>query len=218
MNPHPTGRAAGPYDAAFLPRCRMALRAAGQPAIEPVAKLGGAPCWLSDPTWPLDPDSGEPLVFVGQFLVPGSDKRLAYLFLHEDDRIWGGIGTEDGDAVLLIQPGGRIPSHAVIGPPGTRGRSLWRWGPDETEVPVEWYVDLVPAPEDEADQAPEEYVGGVADYAHHAQIDAPWQFFFRLTDCGEAEDDPYFLNFGYGYGYAFLSPDGGEGRFFWESC
>lgn len=43
MLSEPTGRAAGPYDAAFLPRLRMAFRAARQPITEPVSKFGGQP-------------------------------------------------------------------------------------------------------------------------------------------------------------------------------
>ncbi len=58
----------------------------------------------------------------------------------------GGDAVEDGEAVVLVQPGGRIPSFASIGSPSTQGRTLWRWGPDETEVPVEWLIDLMPMP------------------------------------------------------------------------
>lgn len=87
----------------------------------------------------------EPLVFIGQFRVPGDKVRLAYLFLKEDDRVMDTDPTS-GEAVVLIQPDGMVPSFAVIGPRGTRGRSLWRWGHDETEIPVERLVDLAPAP------------------------------------------------------------------------
>ncbi|WP_327303458.1 hypothetical protein OG730_07460 [Streptomyces sp. NBC_01298] len=41
MTSEPTGQAAGPYDAAFLPRLRMSFRAAREPVIEPVSKFGG---------------------------------------------------------------------------------------------------------------------------------------------------------------------------------
>ncbi|MEV1008562.1 hypothetical protein [Streptomyces sp. NPDC049881] len=126
MITQPTGRAAGPYDAAFLPRRQIALRAPERPVTAPVAKLGGEPVWLSEPTWPLDPRTGAPLVFIGQFPVPGDALRLACLFLHEEDIIMGGLDPEAGDGVLLVQPGGRIPPFAVIGPPGTHGRTLWR--------------------------------------------------------------------------------------------
>ncbi|MCX5399211.1 hypothetical protein [Streptomyces sp. NBC_00102] len=241
MITRPTENADGPYGAAFLPRCRIDLEAAEMPVAEPVAKFGGDPVWLSAPAWPVDPHSGVPLVFVGQFPVPGDELRLAYLFLGEEDMIMGGLGPEDGDGVLLVQPGGRIPSFAAIGPPGTRGRTLWRWGPDDAEIPVEWRVHLRPV-EPEVDRSIDaqaawergmrgegpavaqpggedlhDYVGGTACYPNHeARVDAPWQFLFKLSDAGEAEDDPYFLNFGYGYGFAFVSPDHREGRFYWE--
>ncbi|WP_371501966.1 hypothetical protein OG871_33550 [Kitasatospora sp. NBC_00374] len=241
MIARPTGQAEGPHDAAFLPRQQMILTAAEQPIAEPVAKFGGQPVWLSEPAWPVDPTSGEPLVFIGQFPIPGPELRLAYLFLHEEGVIMGGVHPEAGDAVLLVQPDGRIPHFAVIGPPGTRGRTLWRWGPDDTEIPVEWRVDLQPVPP-EIDRSIDEmaayqrgmrgdgpdvelpggedlhdYLGGTACYPNdEARVDSPWRFLFKISDAGEGEDDPYFLNFGYGYGFAFVSPDHREGRFFWE--
>ncbi|MFG3142404.1 hypothetical protein ACGFZA_40125 [Streptomyces sp. NPDC048211] len=242
MITRPTGQADGPYDAAFLPRRRIVLRAPGRPITDPVAKLGGEPVWLSEPTWPVDPRTKVPLVFIGQFPILGDELRLAYLFLHEEDICMGGMDPEAGDGVLLVQPGGRIPSFAVLGPPGARGRTLWRWGPDESELPVEWHVDLqlvspevdrsidehaawersmrgdgpdvdLPGGEDLHD-----YLGGAASYPNcYARLESPWQFLFKISDGGQAEGDPYFLNFGYGYGFAFVSPDHRKGRFFWES-
>ncbi|MFB7191006.1 hypothetical protein ACFC0C_36280 [Streptomyces sp. NPDC056178] len=134
MITRPTGQADGPYDAAFLPRRQIVLRAPERPITDPVAKLGGDPVWLSEPTWPVDPRTKVPLVFVGQFPIPGDELRLAYLFLHEEDICMGGMDPEAGDGVLLVEPDGRIPSFAVIGSPGTHGRTLWRWGPDESEI------------------------------------------------------------------------------------
>ncbi|MEU6232604.1 hypothetical protein [Kitasatospora sp. NPDC047058] len=241
MIARPTGQAEGPYDAAFLPRQQMILRADEQPVSDPVAKFGGEPVWLSAPAWPVHPDSGEPLVFIGQFPIPGPELRLAYLFLHEEDMEMGGLRPEDGDAVLLVQPDGRIPSFTAIGPPGTRGRTLWRRGPDDAETPVEWRVELQPVPpginrsidetaafqrsmrgngpdvEVPGGEDLHDYLGGAACYPnHYARVDSPWQFLFKISDAGEGEDDPYVLNFGYGYGFAFVSPDHREGRFYWE--
>ncbi|MFJ1756093.1 hypothetical protein [Kitasatospora sp. NPDC088134] len=224
MRTRPTGTAEGPYDAAFLPSCRLVPAAAGRPVTAPVAKLGGQPVWLEEPAWPLEPASGRPLVFVGQFPVPGDTLRLAYLFLDEEDLVMGGAADpESGEAVLLVQPGGRVPSFAVVGPPGTRGRTLWRLGPDDTEIPVEWRLDLPPVPPDDEDpdgEDPDDRLGGTARYPHRcARVDAPWRFLFVLRDRPDGgEDDPYFLNFGYGRGWGFVSPDHREGRFYWERC
>ncbi|MEV7597263.1 hypothetical protein AB0O91_07695 [Kitasatospora sp. NPDC089797] len=242
MITRPTGQATGPYDAAFLPRRQLVLRAPERPVADPVAKLGGDPVWLSEPAWPVHPQTGVPLVFIGQFPVPGDELRMAYLFLDEEDLIMGGLDPEAGDGVLLLQPDGRVPDFAVIGPPGTRGRTLWRWGPDEAEVPVEWLVDLQPVspavdrsideqaawersmrgegPDVELPGGEDlhDYFGGSACYPNcYARVGSPWQFLFKISDAGEREDDPYFLNFGHGQGFAFVSPDHREGRFFWEN-
>ncbi|MFD8752422.1 hypothetical protein ACFV0O_15775 [Kitasatospora sp. NPDC059577] len=242
--PHPTGTATGPHDAAFLPRLQFTLRPAERPITTPVPKLGGEPCWLAEPSWPLSPTTGEPLLFVGQFAVPGEEGardsvRLAYLFLEEGE-ITGGLDPEAGDAVLLVQPGGRIPSFAVIGPPGTRGRTLWRRDPDGGGTPVEFHLDLLPLPAD-LDRSMDEraafqrylrgegpevrfpdgghvhdHVGGLPSFpSGRAEVPAPWRYFFALTDASD-EGEPYVLDFGYGDGFGFLSPDGSEGRFYWD--
>ncbi|MEU9044329.1 MULTISPECIES: hypothetical protein [unclassified Kitasatospora] len=237
--PQPTGTATGPHDAAFLPRLQFVLREPEQPITAPVPKLGGEPCWLAEPAWPLSPTTGEPLLFIGQFAVPGEELRLAYLFLEEGE-ITGGIDPEAGDALLFVQPGGRIPPFAVIGPPDTRGRTLWRRDPDGDETPVEFHLDLRPLPED-LDRSMDEravfqrylrgegpevrfpdgghvhdHVGGLPSFpSGQAEVPAPWRYFFALSDAPD-EGDPYFLDFGYGDGFGFLSPDGLEGRFFWD--
>ncbi|MFD3933833.1 hypothetical protein ACFWSF_00695 [Streptomyces sp. NPDC058611] len=123
----PTDWAGGPHDAAFLPRLTMVLRAPAEPVTEPVSKLGGQPVRLDEPCGRRIrcPVSGvrERLVFVGRFRVPGDEVRLAYAFLAEEG--WDApCEPEFGDAVVLVQPGGRTPAFAAPGPrraasPGT---------------------------------------------------------------------------------------------------
>ncbi|MGW7106499.1 hypothetical protein ACWGHU_10085 [Streptomyces xanthophaeus] len=116
-----TGQAAGPYDAAFLPRLRMSFRVAREPVTEPVSKFGGRPVWLDGPAWPVHPRSGEPLVFIGQFRVPGDEVRLAYLFLHEEDMDMGGTAPETArPSFWSSRVGGYRPSHRSA-PPARRG-------------------------------------------------------------------------------------------------
>ncbi|WP_372346221.1 hypothetical protein [Streptomyces sp. KL116D] len=175
-----------------------------------MSKFGGQPVWLDGPAWPVHPRTREPLVFVGQFRVPGNEVRLAYLFLHEEGLDMGGDAVEDGEAVVLVQPGGRIPSFASIGSPSTQGRTLWRWGPDETEVPVEWLIDLMPMPpeldkaanhaaawsrwlrsegpevESLDEEQPTDFLGGEAHYPNGRAvgIDSSWLFLCQFAQTG----------------------------------
>ncbi|MFC5239595.1 hypothetical protein ACFPWV_06690 [Streptomyces atrovirens] len=233
----PTGQAVGPYDAAFLPRLQMIFREPEGPVTQSVTKFGGQPVWLEEPAWPVEPRTGEPLMFVGQFRVPGEEARLAYLFLDVEE---GGLDPNRGDAVVLVQPGGRVPSFAVIGPPHTQGPSLWRWNEDEEKIPVEWLVDLAPVPPEldaEADDhaawsrymrhegpeadlpsgpGPRDFLGGAPVLPNNSVRDlddGSWRFLCQFTDRGECPGDPFFINFGYGSGFVFLSPDHLEGRF-----
>ncbi|MEU4088699.1 hypothetical protein [Streptomyces aureus] len=224
--PRPVEGVEGPYDAAFLPRLEMTFHPVEEPAVEPIGKLGGEPVWLDEPCWPVHPSSAEPLDFIGQFPIPGEpgeERRLAYLFLSYDDYETGGTDPEDGEAVLLIQPGGRVPGFATIGPAGTKGRSLWRFGPDEEQVPVRFRIQTTAVPETVERNLDEDgtvdvrdYLGGKPAYPDGAGVEAPWRFFFCLG--GMEDDGPYFLNFAYGSGFAYLSPDRLEGRFSWEAA
>ncbi|MGP4048376.1 hypothetical protein [Streptomyces sp. 2A115] len=136
--PRPVEEAQGPYDAGYLPRLEMAFHAVEEPITEPIAKLGGDPVWLGEPCWPVHPSTGEPLDFIGQFPVPedpGEERHMGYLFLSYNDYETGGMDPEDGEAVLLVQPGGRIPAFATIGPAGTKGRTSGGSDPTRSKCP-----------------------------------------------------------------------------------
>ncbi|MER5385537.1 hypothetical protein ABT040_35675 [Streptomyces sp. NPDC002688] len=61
-----------------------------------------------------------------------------------------------------------------------------------------------------------DHLGGKPGYPDRAGVEAPWRFFFCLG--GLEDDGPYFLNFGYGRGFAYLSADRLEGRFSIEAA
>jgi hypothetical protein len=99
--------------------------------------------WLEAATWPLSRGFGTPMMFVGQFPVPGDPALLAYLFV-TDDSTAETFSPEAGENALLVQPGGRIPQFVTVNDAAT-GPPLWRrgatWG---DQVPVELAVDLAP--------------------------------------------------------------------------
>ncbi|MEU6160088.1 hypothetical protein [Streptomyces sp. NPDC047130] len=226
MFPQPVEGASGPYDAGYLPRVEMCMYPVDEAITEPVAKLGGGPVWLEQPCWPLHPRTGEPLYFIGQVPVPvrpGDEFRMAYLFLSYEDYETGGMHPEDGESVVIIQPGGRIPGLATVGPSGTKGRSLFAFDAEEEQVPMELRVEMRPVSEDQERELEEDgvfdvydYIGGKAKYPDWAPVEAPWRFLFSLHCTGDS--GPYFLNFGDNAGYVYLSPDGLEGRFGWTAA
>lgn len=239
---------AGPADAWLRPRLQMRLRPSDVPIRTTRAKLGGQPVWLDQPTWPVSCGLGIPMMFVGQFPIPGEQALLAYLFATDDPGAAAETyDAEGGENALLVQPGGRVPAF-VATTDRVAGPSLWRHGVTwEEHIPVELAVDLVPF--DPASEAvldaeiarqdfersglppqlrdatdihiipPYSYMGG---RVHQWQPDlrnilGNWRFFFQLDGSeGWEPDEPYALNFGGGTGYAFLSPDLREGRFFWD--
>lgn len=55
---------------------------------EPINKFGGQPVWIAEPSWPLDPETGEQMLFLGQIaldqeLFPDSDGTMVYIFFGE---------------------------------------------------------------------------------------------------------------------------------------
>lgn len=56
--------------------------------LEPITKFGGQPVWIAEPLWPLDPETGEQMLFLGQIalnkeLFPDSDGIMVYIFFGE---------------------------------------------------------------------------------------------------------------------------------------
>ncbi|MEV4539092.1 hypothetical protein AB0J82_35495 [Asanoa sp. NPDC049518] len=220
----------------------MSWRASIAPIDKPIAKLGGQPFWVDEPFWPASRGSGEPMTFIGQFPLPGSGIGMAYLFLSDED---GTFELEGGENALLVQPGGRVPPF-VSGETRRTGPALWRRGTDWNErVPVELHLDLR-APDESTVSAFERlvvhrdaalrgmsveddsdfpdvdcrsYVGGEPLFWQPwtpVEIDDSWRFFFQLDGAEGWGEDAFALNFGGGTGYAFLSEDQREGRFFWD--
>jgi hypothetical protein len=235
----------GPADAWLLPRLRMSFRPVPSPINDHQAKLGGQPVWLDEPFWPQSAILGSPMTFIGQFPIPGPAQAMAYLFLTDEDGTLGTWDPEGGETALIVQPGGRVAGF-LAGTPAATGPSLWRRGPQWTDrVPVELSVELsvlndaermaleadiayqdavraetfadLPIPDHDV-LTPTSYVGGRPHFWQpQIQVSRSWLFFFQLDGCEDWEDDePYALNFGGGTGYAFLSQDELEGRFYWD--
>jgi hypothetical protein len=220
----------------------MSWQFSAAPIDGPVAKLGGQPFWIEQPFWPVSRSSGEPMTFIGQFPLPGSAVAMAYLFLSDED---GTFDLEGGENALLIQPGGRVPAF-VNGEIRRTGPTLWRRGTDWFErQPVEFRLDLntpdeaavaaferqvvfrdaalngMPIGEDSdlPDVECRSYVGGEPLFWQPwtpPEVDASWRFFFQIDGAEGWGEDAFALNFGGGTGYAFLSQDQREGRFYWD--
>lgn len=228
----------------LAPRLKMTFSPAASPLSGFVAKLGGQPSWLEQPSWPQSAGFKAPMMFAGQFPVPGDHARMAYLFLTDDpDGTAETWDPEGGENALLIQPG-RVPDFLATKADST-GPSLWRRGASWNEhVPVELRIEtslLNPAEEQELENEitrwdaaragtflpaadtgispPDSYIGGRPRYwQSESGMPAPWRFFFQLDGCEGWDGEPYTLNFGDGgTGYAYLSHDEREGRFLWDS-
>ncbi|GAB2599734.1 hypothetical protein GCM10027168_35990 [Streptomyces capparidis] len=178
---------------------RIEFVPADGPVREPVTKVGGQPVWLEEPQWPLGASSGEPMEFLGQFALDGG--RLAYVFMSEyDNAPTGTWDPEGGENAVIVQPGGRVPEFVTV-----RARAE---GPTAGD-------DHLPRP---AERHTSVFLGGPGALPEWVQEDEHpgegWELVAQLT-----EELPFFVNFGdAGAGWAFVSPDGKEGRFLWQCC
>ncbi|MGW7413610.1 hypothetical protein [Streptomyces sp. NPDC054863] len=171
------------------------------PVTEPVTKVGGQPVWREEAQWPLSRESGEPMEFIGQFAV--RDGALAYLFMARD----GAVDTfepEGGENALLVQPGGRVPDFLA----GVR---------DLADGPTAGADHLPVLGEPDPDEECWQFLGGPGVEPLWLQgEEVPgegWELVAQLDSTAL----PFEVNFGdAGIGYAFLSPDGKEGRFLWQ--
>lgn len=185
----------GPVPVEFVP--------AGRVVTEPVTKVGGRPVWREDAQWPLSQQSGEPMQFIGQFEVRGG--KLAYLFMSKDP---GTFAPDGGENAVIVQPDGRVPAFCA----GVR---------DLTDGPTAGEDHLPRTAELDADVEVWQFLGGPdveplwlqGEETPGESEGKPWELLVQLDSTAM----PFSVNFGdAGIGYAFLSPEGDEGRFLWQ--
>jgi hypothetical protein len=120
-------------DEAAIPKLELLWQpAGGGPIRELVTKFGGQPVWLGAPTWPVDPDIGSPMDFVGQIrlepqIFANTCETMAYLFV--SDAVYGEETYDpySGQSAVLLQPGGPPPVPTIAQAEGPTLRHL----PDE---------------------------------------------------------------------------------------
>ncbi|MFI6601391.1 hypothetical protein ACIBHX_34520 [Nonomuraea sp. NPDC050536] len=198
----------------FQPGARLEFVSADGPMREPVTKIGGQPVWLEEPQWPFSRFTGEPMQFLGQFTLGGG--RLAYVFMGDEDLCGLPEGSENA---VVVQPAGRIPDFVTVraqaeGPAAcvdhlprlAKGdTSVFLGGPG---VEPDWIHD---------ERYPEKGWTLVVQLTSELE---DWLPIDGLTEHGVSEEiAPCYYTWGrsgWGAGWAFVSPDGKEGRFLWD--
>jgi hypothetical protein len=205
-------------------------------AVTDGTRLGGQPHWLAEPRWPVDPYEEELAPFMGQFRVSAADgdwdgDRMVYLFA---------IGFS-GEHATVVQPGGQVTESFETQPVATGPTELDRAHLVRVDEEVDFAQverELEPVEdEDEYDRAIrlqellEERQKDAEDSIRMNQLGGPkvvpvwlqrderpgesWQLVAQLDSCRL----PFEVNFGdSGVGYLFLSPDGKNAEFFYQSC
>lgn len=189
---------------------------AGEPVRSPVTKLGGQPVWLGDAQWPISRDSGTPMWFIAQFVIPalGGDKAqsLAYLFMtNADSTVDYAAESEGGENAVIIQPHGQLPvlqrsyreePTAITIASAEEGPTI---GPDHLSIET---------PNAVIEETPSQFIGGSPQWLQGDETPVPgWTFLAQL----DASLLPLHVDFGDdGVGYIFLSPDRTQGRFLWQ--
>jgi len=201
-----------------------------EPITEPVTKFGGNPVWLTEPQWPVDAVTGEPMLFVGQVEVDPSlfgepTGRLAYLFVPSSDPVTASVGELD-ENVMIIQPGGvcdQATLPLVEGPSVCRVETVKRsWlRSQRVAIPSEYAVETTLREEPPIDWEkkkplwgldfdwPQSKIGGQPTWIQGEQwpYEDPTPLLLQLV----SGTYPFQLEIGDdGHLYACLSPDGRE--------
>jgi uncharacterized protein YwqG len=210
----------------------------------PLTKFGGQPRWVAEPQWPIGKELGKPMRFLCQIeladdLFPEASGKVAYIFMTDDeeyvDGTWEPFG---GENAVIIQPGGKtdIPCK-----PLTTGPTLQNYvnveGFDRLQPrDVEFGLSFVDGEDphfvsefDRIDSSEEEgkmyrsiingnKIGGTPGFLQGDEFPDEthdWRLLLQLDSCAQ----PFSVNFGdSGIAYAFVTPDGTEGRFLWQCC
>jgi hypothetical protein len=209
---------------------KLALEAVTEPLAFPVSKLGGQPCWLGRPMWPLSRSSGKPMRFIAQIALPESlrpgGQRMAYVFmtdLDEFEYIDGTWEPEGGENAVILQPS---PFQSIVDTAAlTEGPTLQRGVDDRTPggrrrfEPVELRADLIAT--DASGGGEDEdmfHIGGAPNWLQGEEWPAPpeaWRFLMQI----DSNTSQFDVNFGdAGVAYVFVAADGRAARFLWQCC
>lgn len=135
--------------------------------LEPVTKLGGQPVWIAEPFWPLDPQTGEQMLFLGQIslsqeIFPGSDGAMVYLFFGEDSEPFYHEGT-----AIVIQTSKSIYKNedsAIEYSSKATGPTIYELDENRNPVEKEYRVVLSPAENESPIPLKERYSMNDLDY------------------------------------------------------
>jgi uncharacterized protein YwqG len=213
----------------------------GSPINDATTKFGGQPVWIEKPQWPLSRETGNPMRFICQIaldaeLFAGSNARMAYIFMTDEDEFVDGTWEPDGgENAVILQPG---QNSAFITDVPT-GPTLYemvesvgdRLVPKSCEFRAELFVDWDPPfiPERERrkmnPQDLEDYanslvgnkIGGTPWFLQGDEFPSGtgWRLLLQL----DSTKVPFSINFGdAGIGYVFLNERGESARFLWQCC
>lgn len=142
---------------------------------EPITKFGGQPVWIAESCWPLAPETGEQMMFLGQIaldqqLFPNSNGTIVYLFFSgESEPLYneafaGVIQTSEkvytsGDQIEFVS--------AATGP------AIYQLDEERQPVYQEYIVVLNPPEDEDSIPLEERYTMNDLDYDTGFQFATP---------------------------------------------
>ena len=206
---------------------------------DPVTKFGGQPFWIEQPQWPISRSLGEQMKFIGQVAIYPEifgqlPTRMAYIFMTDlESKVVPAWDPEAGENAVIIQSGGK-PN--VETRPLATGPTLYEF----VEVPGQEFLQPRPC-EYMVDVSRRSDPDFQIEANRQGMPDAEFEKYSKAVEGNKIggspaflQEDaflggplllqldsaqvPFYVNFGdCGVGYAFLSPDGRQGRFLFQS-
>ena len=166
------------------------------PITTPITKFGGQPVWLHSPHWPIDPATGELMLFQSQIvldpaLFPNSNGAMAYIFFGDGEQL-----PNDAFAVVLQtkdQKALHTQSQAMEFANASIGPTIYEWitiNDREEKIPKEYQVILDPLVEEEAIPLKERY-----DEYHDLDYDLGYRFSKPALAGNKIGGQPFYVGY-----------------------
>jgi len=142
---------------------------------EPVTKFGGQPVWISQPYWPLCPETGDKMLFMSQIaldpkLFPDGDGTMVYIFFSGDSEM---INEVDIATVIQTSANAYLDEDNFEYVPETTGSTIYELDENCQAIYKEYKAVLEPIEDEEIISIEEMYRIYELDYDMGFQFSKP---------------------------------------------
>lgn len=143
--------------------------------LDPVTKFGRQPVWIDEPLWPLGPETGEKMLFLGQIalnpeIFPDSNGTMVYLFFEQESEP---LYNEAFAIVIQTSENVYTSGNQIEFISATTGPTIYELDEDRQPVYQDYRVILEPVENEESVPLRERYTINDLNYDTGFQFSRP---------------------------------------------